>query len=90
MTDRMHHKPNELSGGQQQRVAIARALANDPPLLLADEPTGNLDSVTSADVFRLLGELARSGKTVVVVTHEREAVSGASRTVSLADGRVES
>jgi len=82
--------PAELSGGQQQRVAIARALANDPPLILADEPTGNLDSATSGDVFRLFGELARGGKTVVIVTHEREAVSGAARTVTLADGRIAS
>ena len=80
--------PAALSGGQQQRVAIARALANDPPVLLADEPTGNLDTVTGAEVFRLLGELARDGRTVVVVTHERDATSGATRTVTLADGRV--
>ena len=71
-----------------QRVAIARALANDPPVILADEPTGNLDSTTGAAVFRLLGELARERKTVVVVTHERDAVSGVSRTVTLADGGV--
>jgi putative ABC transport system ATP-binding protein len=82
--------PATLSGGQQQRVAIARALANDPPLILADEPTGNLDTETSASIFRLLAELARDGKTIVVVTHEREAVSGAVRTVTLADGRVAS
>lgn len=80
--------PAALSGGQQQRVAIARALANDPPVLLADEPTGNLDSATGADVFRLLGELAHGGRTVVVVTHERDAISGAGRTVTLVDGRV--
>jgi putative ABC transport system ATP-binding protein len=82
--------PAALSGGQQQRVAIARALANDPPLIVADEPTGNLDSATSADIFGLFGELSRQGKTVVVVTHEREAVSGAGRTVTLVDGRVSS
>jgi len=80
--------PAALSGGQQQRVAIARALANDPPLILADEPTGNLDSGTSTAIFRLFGELAASGKTVVIVTHEREVVSGVGRTVTLADGRV--
>ena len=80
--------PATLSGGEQQRVAIARALANDPPLLLADEPTGNLDSATGAAVFRLFGDLSRNGKTIVVVTHEREAVSGAARTVTLADGCV--
>ena len=78
--------PASLSGGQQQRVAIARALANTPPLLLADEPTGNLDSATGADVFALFARLAAGGKTVVVVTHERETVSGVSRTVTLADG----
>jgi putative ABC transport system ATP-binding protein len=81
--------PSALSGGEQQRVAIARALANDPPVILADEPTGNLDSQTGAAIFRLFGELAREGKTVVVVTHEREAGSSVSRTVTLADGRVE-
>ena len=80
--------PSALSGGQQQRVAIARALANDPPLILADEPTGNLDSATSEAIFRLFGELTRDGKTVVVVTHEREAVSGAGRSVTLVDGCV--
>jgi putative ABC transport system ATP-binding protein len=80
--------PATLSGGEQQRVAIARALANDPPVLLADEPTGNLDSATGAAVFRLFGDLARNGRTVVVVTHEREAVSFAARTVTLADGCV--
>jgi len=79
--------PATLSGGQQQRVAIARALANDPPLILADEPTGNLDSATSAVIFGLFGDLVRDGKTVVVVTHERDAVSGATRTIALADGR---
>ena len=81
--------PLALSGGQQQRVAIARALANDPPLILADEPTGNLDSATGEAVFRLFGELVSDGKTVVIVTHERDVVSGASRTVTLADGCVE-
>jgi putative ABC transport system ATP-binding protein len=80
--------PSELSGGQQQRVAIARALANDPPLILADEPTGNLDSATGAAIFQLFGELARDGKTVVVVTHERDAAPAVSRTVTIVDGRV--
>ena len=80
--------PATLSGGQQQRVAIARALANDPPVILADEPTGNLDSATGAAIFQLFAALARDGKTVVVVTHERDAVSGATRTVTLADGCV--
>jgi len=88
VADQADKLPATLSGGQQQRVAIARALANDPPVILADEPTGNLDSATSAAIFRLFGDLARDGKTVVVVTHEREAVSGAVRTVTLADGCV--
>jgi putative ABC transport system ATP-binding protein len=80
--------PSALSGGQQQRVAIARALANDPPVILADEPTGNLDSRTSAAILRLFAELAEEGRTVVVVTHERDAASAVSRTVTLADGCV--
>jgi putative ABC transport system ATP-binding protein len=86
--DQADKLPATLSGGQQQRVAIARALANDPPLILADEPTGNLDTETSTAVFRLLSDLVEEGKTVVVVTHERDAVSGATRRVTLADGRV--
>ena len=80
--------PATLSGGQQQRVAIARALANDPPVILADEPTGNLDSATGAAIVQLFAALARDGKTIVVVTHERDALAGASRTVTLADGCV--
>jgi putative ABC transport system ATP-binding protein len=80
--------PSTLSGGQQQRVAIARALANDPPLLVADEPTGNLDSATGAEIFRLFARLVAEGRTIVVVTHERDTVSGAARTVTLADGCV--
>jgi putative ABC transport system ATP-binding protein len=80
--------PSTLSGGQQQRVAIARALANDPPLLVADEPTGNLDTANSREIFRLFGELAAAGKTVAAVTHADEAVSGVGRTVVLNDGRV--
>jgi len=80
--------PSTLSGGQQQRVAIARALANDPPLLVADEPTGNLDSATGAEIFRLFARLVAEGRTIVVVTHERDTVSGAGRTVTLADGCV--
>jgi putative ABC transport system ATP-binding protein len=82
--------PATLSGGQQQRVAIARALANDPPLLLADEPTGNLDSATGAEVFQLLTSLAAAGRTVVVVTHERDTFTGVQRTLTLVDGAVAS
>lgn len=88
IADQAGKLPATLSGGQQQRAAIARALANDPPLLLADEPTGNLDSVTSADISALFGSLARAGKTVIVVTHERDAFAGAVRTLTLADGAV--
>ncbi len=80
--------PSALSGGQQQRAAIARALANDPPLLLADEPTGNLDSQTADKVLSLLSELGARGKTVVLVTHEREIARRADRVVSLADGQI--
>jgi putative ABC transport system ATP-binding protein len=80
--------PFALSGGQQQRVAIARALANDPPLILADEPTGNLDSATSAEMFALFANLVEDGRTVVMVTHERDAASAVGRIVNIADGAV--
>jgi len=86
--DKLDARPEQLSGGQQQRVAIARALANDPPVILADEPTGNLDSETSNAIFRLFGELAADGKTLLVVTHDQEAASSVSRTVTIADGCV--
>jgi putative ABC transport system ATP-binding protein len=89
VADQAGKLPAQLSGGQQQRVAIARALANDPALVLADEPTGNLDSQTSAAVFALFEELAREGKTVVVVTHERDAIAVGRRHVTLVDGRIQ-
>jgi putative ABC transport system ATP-binding protein len=87
--DRMGHRPPEMSGGQRQRVAVARALVNDPALLLADEPTGNLDSVTSADVMRQLGELNEQGQTIVLVTHEHDIAEHARRQVHLKDGLIE-
>jgi len=88
IADQADKLPSALSGGQQQRAAIARALANDPPLLLADEPTGNLDSHTAAAVLDLLAGLAREGKTVITVTHERDVGGLADRMITLADGRV--
>jgi putative ABC transport system ATP-binding protein len=90
LSDRAHHHPNQLSGGQQQRVAIARALVNRPRLLLADEPTGNLDSRTSVEVIALLQELGRGGITVVLVTHESDIAEYSSRVVVMRDGRVRS
>jgi putative ABC transport system ATP-binding protein len=86
MADQAHKLPSATSGGQQQRVAIARALANDPPILVADEPTGNLDSVTAQAVIRLFDDLVAAGKTIVMVTHDREIGSHARRTVHMADG----
>ncbi len=86
--DRLTHRPGELSGGQQQRVAVARALVTEPDLILADEPTGNLDSTSAADVIRLLGEVHDSGRTIVLITHDRDVAAAAQRTVHLLDGQV--
>jgi len=88
LADRMDHKPNELSGGQRQRVAIARALVNAPSILLADEPTGNLDSTTSQEIMSVFGDLHRQGQTVVMVTHEADIAAHAARVVTLRDGLV--
>ena len=89
LADRSHHQPNELSGGQQQRVAVARALAMEPSLMLADEPTGNLDSRSTADVLDLLDEIHAEGKTIVIITHEDDVAERAGRVVTLRDGKVE-
>ena len=90
LTDRMHHKPNELSGGQRQRVAVARALVGHPSIILADEPTGNLDSKTSVDIMRLISEIHDKGNTIVLVTHEEDIARYAHRIIRLRDGLVES
>ena len=88
--DRMDHQPNQLSGGQRQRVAIARALVNHPSIILADEPTGNLDSITSIEIMKLFGDIHANGNTVILVTHEEEIASYAHRIIRLRDGIIES
>ena len=88
LLDRMHHKPTELSGGQQQRVAIARALAGDPSLILADEPTGNLDSKTGAEVMKLFHELHEAGNTIVLITHDAKIAAQTPRAIHIHDGKV--
>lgn len=90
LEDRMKHTPNELSGGQRQRVAVARALVNNPSIILADEPTGNLDSKTSQDIMNLFQEIHDQGNTVIVVTHEEDIAAHARRVVRLRDGKIES
>ena len=90
LTDRSHHKPNELSGGQCQRVAIARALVNDPSIILADEPPGNLDSVTSHEIMDIFEDIHRRGNTVILVTHEEDIANHAHRVIRLLDGNIES
>jgi putative ABC transport system ATP-binding protein len=90
LADRSHHKPNELSGGQNQRVAIARALVNNPSIILADEPTGNLDSKTSVEIMNIFDKIQTEGNTVILVTHEEDIAEFAHRIIRLKDGLIES
>ena len=90
LSDRSHHKPNELSGGQNQRVAIARALVNNPSIILADEPTGNLDSKTSVEIMNIFSKIQSEGNTVILVTHEEDIANFAHRIIRLKDGVIES
>ena len=90
LSHRMDHKPNEMSGGQQQRVAIARAIAARPPVILADEPTGNLDSASSREILQILKELYKGGRTVILITHDNGIAAQAKRVIRILDGRIES
>ncbi len=86
---RIHHKPTQMSGGQQQRAAIARAIAQAPPVILADEPTGNLDSASSKDIIRILRNLHEEGRTVIIITHDQQIANQANRVIQIMDGKIE-